>query len=136
MYIEIGYEIVDGKIQLICGVPDKELVLTELEESALETIYSLLSNDVDLSKMHLEKNADAYTSLFYGEYNDFLRFKISDRTKWISIRMAPCDRENNLDNPLFVAQKNKKQLHWKSKIDSIDDLSQFKCYFVNACLAY
>ena len=126
MYIEIGYEIKDGKLYAWSHIPKKELNMTDLEESAYNKILNLISESADLSKVHLEKNSDAYTSLVYGKYNDFVRFKLTERTKWISIRMIPSDRQANKDNPLFADQKNKNQLHWKVKIKNIDEIFSYQ----------
>ena len=134
MYIEIGYEIKDGKLYAWSHIPKKELNMTDLEESAYNKILNLISESADLSKVHLEKNSDAYTSLVYGKYNDFVRFKLTERTKWISIRMIPSDRQANKDNPLFADQKNKNQLHWKVKIKNIDEIFSYQKFIINACL--
>ena len=134
MHIEIGYEIKDGKLHAWSHIPKKELNMTDLEENAYNKILNLISDSADLSKVHLEKNSDAYTSLVYGKYNDFVRFKLTERTKWISIRMIPSDRQANKDNPLFADQKNKNQLHWKVKIKNIDEISSYQKFIINACL--
>lgn len=113
---------------------DKELDMSPLEEEFSKIIISLISDSVDASKIRLERRSDAYVSMFYGEHNDFLRFKLSEKTKWISIRMSKDDQLENIDNPLFSAQKNKKQFHWKSQIMDIEDFSIYKPFLVNACL--
>lgn len=131
MPITISFE--NGSVSISSSF-DKELNMSSLEEAFSKTIISLLSDSVDTSQIRLERRSDAYVSMFYGEYNDFLRFKLSEKTKWISIRMSRDDQLENIDNPLFSAQKNKKQFHWKSQIADIEDFSIYKSFLVNACL--
>ena len=122
------------------GVPsisssfEKTLNLSTFEKDAVDIFMSLLCDSVDCSKIRLERRSESYVSMFYGDHNDFLRFKMSEKTKWISIRLCPEDCSSNIDNPLFSAQKNKKQLHWKSQILSLSDLPIYKSFLINACL--
>lgn len=127
--ITIGYDFVDHKI--ILNQP-REVSLNSSEERAVEIILSFFPAS-EVSKIHLEKLSDSYTSIFYGETNDFLRFKFTDRTKWLSIRLAPEDMKENICNPLFAAQTNKKQFHWKAKISDFSELDNFKSFILNAC---
>ena len=78
----------------------------------------------------LERRAQAYLSLCEG-YNDFLRIKYTDRARWISIEAYSAGIER--DNPLFAAQKNKNQRHWKAKLNDITDIDKFDDYVVKAC---
>lgn len=110
--------------------------LTPLEVHFFQSLTELLSDSIDISKIRLEKRSDNYTSVIYGENNNFLRFKLTPKTKWLSINITGDDAKNNIDNPLFAAQKNKKQFHWKASINSIDDLPAFKTFIVNSCSAY
>ena len=114
---------------------DKELSMNDEETQAFEIFKSLLSDSVDMSKITIERRSYDYLSVFFGK-NDFLRFRFSPRTKWLSIRLAFPDRAPNMENPLFAAQKNKKQSHWKSKVDSLDDLPKYKDFLVAACIDY
>ena len=112
----------------------KELNMSSLEQEASEIFVSLLSDSVDCSKIRLERKSNSYISMIYGEYNDFLRFKFSEKTKWLSIRLCEEDRSKHLENPMFSAQANKNQFHWKSKIDSLSELVNYKDFLINACL--
>ena len=131
MPITISYE--NGSISVKSSF-EKELNMSPLEQEASELILSLLHDSVDCSKIRLERRSDSYVSMFYGENNNFLRFKLSDKTKWLSIQMCYEDRIDNIDNPLFSAQKNKNQFHWKSQFTSLSDLQKYKTFLVNACL--
>lgn len=113
---------------------NKDLNMSPLEKDASEIFMSLICDSVDCSKVHFERKSDSYISMIYGEYNDFLRFKISERTKWLSIRLCKEDCYANIENPLFSAQKNKKQFHWKSQFSSLSDLENYKSFLINACL--
>ena len=97
-------------------------------------VFSFLASRVDLSDLRLDKRSDNYTSLIYGEYNDFLRFRLSARTKWLSLRLPSDIKASNMDNSLFDAQKNKKQLHWKAKLNSLKDVAIFKDFIIASCI--
>lgn len=127
--ITIGYDFENNKI--ILNQP-REVSLNPIEERAVEAFLSFFPAS-EIPNIHLEKMSDNYTSVFYGETNDFLRFKFTDRTKWLSIRLSPEDMKKNLCNPLFAAQSNKKQLHWKAKISDLSELDNFKSFILNAC---
>lgn len=109
----------------------RSVELTPLEQDAVNAILSFFPTD-QLSQIHLEKRSDSYTSMVHGERNDFLRFKLTDRTKWISVRLTPSDADANISNPLFAAQSNKNMAHWKAKISKVSDISQFKTFILNA----
>lgn len=121
MEIRFGFNERTGKIE--CGIPEKELCLTDYEENFFHTLLKALSKSVDISRIRLEKNSDSYTSICYGTgiAVDFIRFKLTDRTKWMSLSIAEIDYDSNKDNPFFAAQKNKNQRHWKAKLTNIDD---------------
>lgn len=113
---------------------EREVCLNSEEKEFIDLVYSYLSPRVDSSLLRLEKRSDNYTTLVYGEYNDFLRFRLSPRTKWLSLRLPFDVMADNMDNPLFSAQKNKNQLHWKAKFDSIEDVSLFKYFIIASCV--
>lgn len=115
---------------------DKELNMSDLEEEFYNSILELLSDTIDTSLIRVERRSDAYVSAIYGENNNFLRFKLSDKTKWISIFLTFDDKKDNMDNPLFEAQKNKKQFHWKSKLSNSKDYSVYKQFLINSCLEH
>lgn len=110
--------------------------LTTHEQEAYALIVELISTNglIDQTLIQIRKTNSSYTSVFYGDYNDFVRFKLTDRTKWISIRIPHTERNIYIDSPLFVSQKNKNQLHWKTIISSIDDLHQFQELLIKSCL--
>ena len=87
--------------------------LSPEEEQLLEIILNFLVDSVDISFIGIEKRSANYTSLVYGGLNDFLRFKYSSKSHWISLRLPALIRNDNINNPLFAAQKDKRQLHWK-----------------------
>lgn len=121
MRMHFGFNEKTGEI--VCGIPKKELCLTDYEEDFFRTLLDSLSKNVDISKIRLEKNSDSYTSVCYGNGIgvDFIRFKLTNRTKWMSLSIAEVDWDSNKDNPFFAAQKNKNQRHWKAKLTNIDD---------------
>lgn len=101
-----------------------------MEEKICQLVIDML--DGDSSKFGIEHRTSDYTSLIYCD-NDFFRVKYTDRSKWISIRLAKEDRNENDER--FVAQKNKGQLHWKANIHSIADIKLFEEELKNACVS-
>lgn len=78
----------------------------------------------------LMRRSQSYLSLCQGR-NDFLRIKYTDRARWISIDSWGAELEE--DNELFAAQANKRQRHWKAKLNNIDDIGLFDNYVIKAC---
>lgn len=91
---------------------------------------SILNNFVDSylsdykDKMQVVSNSGNYTTLKYGDF-DLIRLKYNDNTKWITIFIPPKYKNDYIDSDLFITQKNKNQLHWKSLINDKTDLSKY-----------
>lgn len=91
---------------------------------------SILNNFIDSylsdykDKLKVVNNTDSYTTLQYNEM-DLIRLKYSDNTKWITIFIPPKFKNEYIDNELFITQKNKNQLHWKSILNDKSDLTKF-----------
>ena len=130
--IEIGFDM--ESMSITVGPPPKELCLTTDEEKLLEIVMGFLANSVDILMVGVEKRSYDYTSLIYGGLNDFFRFKYTSRTKWVSLRLPISIQKENMGNPLFAAQKNKNQLHWKSSLSSLSDLEALKPYIIASCV--
>ena len=131
--MEIKLEFDPNTLKVIQPDSDRCVELNELEKEVFDKIIHMISNDVDISKIRLEKRSDAYTSVVFGNLNDFMRFKFTDKTKWISLRLPREIAKENMDNPLFDAQKNKRQLHWKSKLKSVDEIELLKPFIISSC---
>lgn len=132
MSIQISFDF-ENMVPIV-GEPVKELSLFADEENLLKIVIGFLADSVDISMVGVEKRSNDYTSLIYGGLNDFLRFKYSPRTKWISLRLPAAIQKENMENTLFAAQKNKKQLHWKSSLSSLSDLEALKPYIIASCV--
>lgn len=109
---------------------EKDLNANEKELFVAEHFISVIKAAKPDMKVTLERRSENYLSLCVGE-NDFLRFKFTDRTKWISIDTTYLDLAE--DDERFTAQKNKRQRHWKAAIDNILSLSDFDELVVAAC---
>lgn len=134
MSITIGFDF-ENMNPIVSSSFDKELSMSDEEQEALSIFQKILSETIDLSKITLERRSKDYLSLIFNE-NDFLRFKFSPRSKWLSIRLTANDRKTNIDNPLFVTQKNKNELHWKSKVSNINELFKYKEFIISACSSF
>ena len=95
----------------------KELNANENEMKIAEHFISVSGN-----KITLERRADNYLSLCNGQ-DDLIRFKFTDRSKWISVDAWTSKLPEN--DIRFSAHKNKKQRFWKADIRSLDDISMF-----------
>ena len=99
-----------------------------MEEKICKRVIELLGIE---NQFGIEHRSTDYTSLVFCD-NDFFRVKYTDKSKWISIRLAKEDK--NPDDPRFAAQKNKGQLHWKAKINDWSDIDKFEDVLINACV--
>ena len=127
MSIEISLENFLKYGSPVRGDSQKELNPTSEENDFLSIILPLLPSDVVL-----ERRSHSYLSLLYDR-NDFLRFKLTSRAKWLSLFIPPELREKYKDSPLFTDQKKKSLLHWKAKLSSLDDVEKYKELIVASC---
>lgn len=111
---------------------EKVLNMTPDEEAAFKIIYSFLPSEL-LKHISIERRSNDYISLCCG-VNDFLRLKYSTRSKWLSLRLPRSIAEQNIGNPLFAAQTNKKQLHWRGNLKTLTDLDAFRDFIVSSCV--
>jgi len=133
--ISISYDSKNGSFSISSGHGNPEI--NEDEKALFENVQEILKDHPGLSKSKLEKRSSNYTSIVCGSegWSDFMRFKFSPRAKWISIRIANEDVDAYRENPLFDAQKNKNQAHWKAAISSVNDVFKFSDLIKNACSA-
>ena len=105
----------------------KELNPTDEEDDFLSRLLPLLPQDVIV-----ERRSDDYLSVVCGN-NDFLRFKLTPRTKWLSLNLPRDMRAQYENNPLFAAQNKKTAIHWKATLAGVSDIDKFKDLIVAAC---
>ncbi len=117
------------------SVFDKELNINDDEKKLAQIVLSFITPPEISKSIQLERRSKNYISMIFGN-NDFLRFKYSERAKWISLRLPYELSSTNIDNPLFSAQKNKKQFHWRADIKSLDDLYLLKDFIIASCVDY
>lgn len=110
----------------------KDLNINSDEKAAFEIIQSFLPSSL-LSNVTIERRSKNYISMFCG-VNDFLRLRYSPKTKWLSLRLPLNLVSANINNPLFAAQTNKKQLHWRANIKDLGDLAAFKELIAASCV--
>ncbi len=117
----------------IDSILDKELNINDDEKDVVKIIFSFLTPPENSENIYLDRRSDNYISMFCGK-NDFLRLKYSERAKWISLRLPRALAKSNIENPLFDAQSNKKQQHWRADIKSLDDLYLLKDFIIASCV--
>lgn len=109
---------------------DTSLNANAYEIAIAEHFISVIKADKPDANPVLQRRSQSYLSLCLGD-NDFLRIKYTDRTKWISIDSWAAQLED--EDPLFIAHENKRQRHWKAKLDDISDVERFDALVVKAC---
>lgn len=84
----------------------------------------IIINDLGLDKSLFEyvKPSQEYSTIRYKGF-DLFRIKYTANTKWIEVPMTTQMRKVNKNNPLFIAEKNKNKVFWKSYIT---DLHNYK----------
>lgn len=113
----------------IGSIFDREINANKEEEMIATHFEEVIHREHPNLAITLERRSNNYLSLCAGS-SDFLRFKYTDRAKWISIFNYGLSEEDSR----FSAQKNKRQVHWKAKIDDISDLSLFDKDVLEACV--
>lgn len=115
---------------------ERAFELSEDEQKFVELIYEILKDTpVNIGKLKIVRKSDSYTTIVVkGKEWDFdlIRFKFTERTKWLSLQLSREDRITFENDVLFDAQKKKTQLHWKSKMSSINESSKYKQLIVNS----
>lgn len=127
MQIEISIDNLLKTGNAVRGSWQKELNPTVEEDDFLARLLPLLPRDVVI-----ERRSDDYLSVVC-ENNDFLRFKLTPRTKWLSINLPRDLRKQYESDDLFAAQKKKSAIHWKAIITDASDVDKFKDLIVAAC---
>lgn len=117
----------------VAAIPAPGLQLTDMEFSLVQKISSILSTNPNYDNLQIVERSSNYYSIVLG-MNDFLRFKFTSRSKWISLRLPSSIMAENISNPLFTAQKNKAQLHWKAELSTIDDVNNLSDFILAACI--
>lgn len=119
----------EGKIVIKLDEHEKELSINEDEVTLANRVLNhLVSLGVDADKLVVKQNTTSYATISYRGNSfdwDLIRFKYTNRAKWVSVSISSKERKEYEDNPLFAAQKNKRQAMWKARIESIEDVDCF-----------
>ena len=94
----------------------------DTENTVFEHLAAVIRSVRPNTEISLENRSSNYASLIV-DGNDLIRFKYTDRAKWVSLDAWYFDLKD--DDPRFAAQSNKNQRHWKAALNDIDSLSQF-----------
>lgn len=103
--------------------------LSELEQQFVHLALRRVYEDDSLSdKLAIDQRSSNYKTVScYTDY-DFLRFKISPRSLWFSIVPNPNDKRDQR----FDSVKNKRTIHWKIELSSIDDVDSYSDLILNS----
>ena len=127
----------DGKDLKITSEFEHDASLTVEEDSFVKAVLNMLKDYTDINQLFLIKKSNDYTTLAVKSKvlergHDLIRFKLTPRTMWAAVWITPETREQYFDSELFSSQKNKNQLHWKSKLNSPEDVSKLKDVLLSA----
>lgn len=117
----------------------KDLDLAQEEQRAIDIVYeALVELGIEDADIHAEQRSANYLSVVaFGVY-DFLRLKIGEKSKWFSISSFSFQK-SELDelskDARFADVKNKRQNHWKVKLESTEQLSENRDLIQKAFLA-
>lgn len=116
-------------IRIVCNGELRDINPTGDEMEFMELIDSWCKNE----RLEFARRSDNYISALCG-MNDFLRFKLADKTKWFSICLPPDLRKEYISSPLFAQQEPKDRAHWKIKFKTVDDLEPYKDIISKSCI--
>lgn len=127
MKIEISLDNLLKYGNAVRGDWEKELNPSADECEFLSRVLSFLPVTVSV-----ERRSNDYISVIC-ENNDFLRFKLSPRTKWLSLNLPSELRPDYIESPLFAAQKKKNVVHWKATLSAVSDVDAYKDLIISSC---
>lgn len=127
MKIEISLDNLLKYGTAVRGDWEKELNPSAEESEFLSRVLSFLPCSV-----FVERRSNDYISVIC-ENNDFLRFKLSPRTKWLSLNLPSELRPEYIESPLFAAQKKKTVIHWKATLTDISGVDAYKDLIIASC---
>ena len=109
------------------------------ERSFYNELVDAVANSLDIVDLVVEQRNGDYRTVVYGSWdNDFLRYHFGSDGFWVSVRMSRELMNEYQDSPLFAAQENKRQFHWRSsvkpgEINQIGDIiAESATYFLGA----
>ena len=115
---------------------ERDINLNDEEIQAVKLIFEMLEDTViNLEKLEVTRKSESYATIVLRGKDwdfDFVRFKFTDKTKWIALNLSKADRATYKDDALFEAQKKKTQIQWKSVLQSVGDLPKYKNLMVNS----
>ena len=128
MHIEVSLDNLLKYGSAARGSWEKELNPSPEESEFLERVLPLLPAD----SVTVERRSDDYLSLICNEI-DFLRFKLSSRTKWLSLNLPKDLKKEYKESALFRAQEKKTAVHWKSVFTDMSDIDVYRDLIIASC---
>lgn len=120
---------------------EKKLDLTDAEKSAIDVIFKAFSEqEISSAEIHPERRSTNYLSIVAFSDYDFIRLKMGEKAKWVSVFLSPKDRSELASDVRFAGVSNKKQIHWKVSLSTVEDLEKhvdlFQLAFSSASWSY
>lgn len=110
--------------------------MLEPERSFCTKLIDVLKDDINIDDLAFEQRNADYRTVVYSDWsNDFLRYHFGDDGFWVSVRVYPGIVADYEFSPLFRAQANKRQLHWRASVDA-DEIEMLHDVIVRSCRAF
>lgn len=118
----------DGRTVIELNEHEKELNINEDEMVLANRVLNRLASlGLDADKLVVKQNTTSYATISYRGNSfdwDLMRFKYTNRAKWVSVSISSKERNEYENSSIFAAQKNKKQAMWKAQIESVEDVDR------------
>lgn len=106
------------------------------ERTFCNRLIETLSRDINLDELAFEQRFADYRTVVYGDWsNDFLRYHFGEDGFWVSVRVYPGIVADYEFSPLFRAQANKRQLHWRATVGA-DEIEKLRDVMLRSCKAF
>lgn len=106
------------------------------ERSFCTRLIDTLKGDINLDDLAFEQRFADYRTVVYGDWNnDFLRYHFGEDGFWVSVRVYPGIVADYEFSPLFKAQANKRQLHWRASVGA-DEIEELHDVMLRSCKAF
>lgn len=121
MSITISFDGSKVKLESQFDNYDKPALLNANEEKAIGYIKDeFLKKGINFDEIQFRRRSQSYLTLLSPNNFDFCRIKVGIKSVWFSILTKPLSEKIKADHR-FDSVKNRQTLHWKIKLESIDD---------------
>jgi hypothetical protein len=121
--IEIGFNENGAYVNSSLNKYDTPIALEGEYQDAFDIVKHMLN---DSSNLYAVQRSDNYVTLLLTKDGDFFRMHFGERAKWFSVSITGNNIKLFKDDQRLACVKNKNQIHWKIKIDNVQDINKFE----------